>query len=44
MVGGAVNLAALLFMTFITYLKSFGKIKGRKGKRELPAKRRKRAG
>jgi uncharacterized membrane protein len=44
MVGGAVNLAALLFMTFITYLKPFGKIKGRKGKRELPAKRRKRAG
>ncbi|PRX42635.1 hypothetical protein CLV97_101124 [Planifilum fimeticola] len=29
MLGGAVNLAALLLMTLITYFKPFGKIKGR---------------
>ena len=43
MLGGAVNLAALLLMTLITYFKPFGKVKGR-GRKELPAKGNRRAG
>lgn len=44
MLGGAVNLAALLFMTLITYFKPFGKIGRRKRKQDLPAKGGNRAG
>ena len=39
LLGGTVNLAALLFMTLITYFKPFGKIKGSKRRQKLSAKR-----